>query len=434
MSVDTTLQFDQQYVTNFSKDRQEPEWLLRLRLESLELAQQLQLPKPEKTKIDKWNFTQFNHTSEQKSVNAVTELPEVVQGLIGKEEQQNLLVQRDGTAAYSQLTNELQEKGIIFTDIATAVREHGELVQKYFMTEAVKKDENRLTALHVALLNGGTFIYVPKNVEVELPLQTIYCLDDSQAGLFNHILIVAEDHSSVTYVENYVSLEEQTNAVANIIAEVYAGAGSKVSFGAVDNFSKGVTTYVNRRATVARDAKVEWALGQMNDGNTVSENTTYLVGDNSYTDTKTVSIGTGEQKQNFVANVIHYGKHSEGIMLTHGVMKDAASSIFNGITKIEHGATKSNGVQTERVLMLSPKARGDANPILLIDEDDVTAGHAASVGRIDPTQMFYLMSRGLSREEAERLVIHGFLAPVVTKLPIDAVKERLTEVIERKVK
>lgn len=138
-----------------------------------------------------------------------------------------------------------------------------------------------------------------------------------------------------------------------------------------------MTSYINRRGRAGRDARIEWALGQLNDGNTVSDNTTHLVGDGSFTDTKTVNIGQGDQKQNFVAQIFHHGKSSEGYILTHGVMKDSASSIFNGITKIEHGATKSNGEQTERVLMLSEKARGDANPILLIDEDDVTAGHAA---------------------------------------------------------
>ena len=167
---------------------------------------------------------------------------------------------------------------------------------------------------------------------------------------------------------------------------------------------------------------------------TISDNTTFLIGDNSVGDTKTVVGGRGTQKQNFTTQVIHWGKNSDGQILKHGVMKDSASSIFNGIGKIEHGATKANAEQESRVLMLSPKARGDANPILLIDEDDVTAGHAASVGRVDPVQLYYLMSRGITKQEAERLVIHGFLAPVVNVLPIEGVKKQLTEVIERKVR
>ncbi|QOY36830.1 Fe-S cluster assembly protein SufD [Anaerobacillus isosaccharinicus] len=427
MSVDTQLQFDREYVTKFSKDANEPEWFLNQRLSSLELVGTKQLPKPDKTNIEKWNFSQFTHTVEP----AGAELPEEIKGLISEEADQNVLAQRNGQLAFSKLSDSLKEQGVIFTDFQTAIRDHSDLVQKYFMKEAVTQDENSLTAMHGALVNGGTFIYVPKNVDVQIPLQAIYAISGG-SGFFNHILIVADENSTVTYVENYVSEDNET-AVANIIAEVYALQGATVSFGAVDNFASGVTTYVVRRGHAERDAKILWALGQLNDGNTVSENKTFLVGEGSFTDKKTVTIGTGEQRQNFTSHVVHYGKHSEGIILTHGVMKDSASSIFNGISKIEHGASKSNGVQTERVLMLSEKARGDANPILLIDEDDVTAGHAASVGRIDPLQMFYLMSRGIPKKEAERLVIHGFLAPVVKEMPVEAVKTRLIEVIERKV-
>jgi Fe-S cluster assembly protein SufD len=284
------------------------------------------------------------------------------------------------------------------------------------------------------LLNGGAFVYVPKNVEVKEPIQSIFLVDDADATLFNHVLIVAEDNSSVTYVENYFSTVETTNGIANIVTEVIANANAKVTYGAVDTLNKGYTTYVNRRGVAGRDARIEWALGLMNDGDTISDNTTYLMGDGSSGDTKTVVVGRGEQKQNFTTQVIHYGLRSDGQILKHGVMKDSASSIFNGIGKIEHGATKANAEQESRVLMLSEKARGDANPILLIDEDDVTAGHAASVGRVDPLQLYYLMSRGISKQEAERLVIHGFLAPVVNELPIEGVKKQLVEVIERKVK
>ncbi|MDY7223998.1 Fe-S cluster assembly protein SufD [Halalkalibacterium halodurans] len=435
MSVETKLTFDKEYVQSFSDARNEPQWFKDIRLKGLELVETLELPKPDKTKITSWNFTNFDHKLPEVSpVASIDELRDEVKGLIGEaSDTQNLLVQRDATVVYSKLDEALKAKGVIFTDLLTAVKEHGDLVEKYYMKDAVKVDENRLTALHAALVNGGTFIYVPRNVEIEVPLQSVFWFDTEKAGLFNHVIIVAEDNSSITYVENYASFGSE-EAVANIVVEVFAGANAKVSFGAVDNLAAGVTTYVVRRAHVGRDSRVEWALGQMNDGNTVSENTTHLLGDNSWADTKTVSVGRGEQKQNFTTQIFHHGKHSEGYILKHGVMREAATSIFNGISKIEHGATKSHGEQTERVLMLSEKARGDANPILLIDEDDVTAGHAASVGKIDPIQMFYLMSRGISRAEAERLVIHGFLAPVVGQLPIESVKERLVEAIERKVK
>ncbi|AXI31839.1 Fe-S cluster assembly protein SufD [Priestia megaterium] len=435
MTIDTKLPFDQEYISSFSKEANEPSWLLDLRLQALAKAEDLALPKPDKTNISKWNFTAFDkHTSQASTISSVDELPEVVKALIDTEAVKNLYVQRDQTAAYSTLTEELKSQGVIFTDIQTAAKEHSELVEKYFMKDGVKVDEHRLTALNAALLNGGVFVYVPKNVEVQEPLQAVFVREDEEAALFNHVIVVAEDNSAVTYVENYIATAEESNGVVNIVTEVFANSNAKVTFGAVDYLAKGTTTYVNRRGVAGKDGRIEWALGLMSEGNTVSENTTYLMGDGSYGDTKTVTVGRGEQSQNLTTSIVHFGKHSEGYILKHGVMKESASSIFNGIGKIEHGASKSNAEQESRVLMLSEKARGDANPILLIDEDDVTAGHAASVGRVDPIQLYYLMSRGIPQTEAERLVIHGFLAPVVNELPIETVKKQLTDLIERKVR
>jgi Fe-S cluster assembly protein SufD len=435
MTIDTKLPFDQEYISSFSKEANEPSWLLDLRLQALAKAEDLALPKPDKTNISKWNFTAFDkHTSQASTISSVDELPEVVKALIDTEAVKNLYVQRDQTAAYSMLTEELKSQGVIFTDIQTAAKEHSDLVEKYFMKDGVKVDEHRLTALNAALLNGGVFVYVPKNVEIQEPLQAVFVREDEEAALFNHVIVVAEDNSSVTYVENYIATAEESNGVVNIVTEVFANSNAKVTFGAVDYLAKGTTTYVNRRGVAGKDGRIEWALGLMSEGNTVSENTTYLMGDGSYGDTKTVTVGRGEQSQNLTTSIVHFGKHSEGYILKHGVMKESASSIFNGIGKIEHGASKSNAEQESRVLMLSEKARGDANPILLIDEDDVTAGHAASVGRVDPIQLYYLMSRGIPQTEAERLVIHGFLAPVVNELPIETVKKQLTDLIERKVR
>jgi Fe-S cluster assembly protein SufD len=434
MTVET--KFNHDYVTGFSNELGEPEWLKELRLQALAKAEDLSMPRPDKTKIDKWNFTQFQtHSVKSKALASLNDLSDEVKALIDLEdENKNLYIQLDTTPAYASLSQELIDQGVIFTDIHTAAREHSELVQKYFMTEGVKVDEHRLTALHAALMNGGVFVYVPKNVEVTAPLQAVYVHENPETNLFNHVIVVADDNSSVTYVENYISTTETEESIFNIVTEVFANNNAKVTYGAVDHLNKGVTTYVNRRGTAARDARIEWALGLMNDGNTISENTTNLMGDGSFGDTKSVVVGRGNQIQNFTTKVIHFGKNSEGYILKHGVMKDSASSVFNGIGKIEHGASKSNAEQESRVLMLSEKARGDANPILLIDEDDVTAGHAASVGRVDPLQLYYLMSRGISKVEAERLVIHGFLAPVVRVLPIEGVKKQLVEVIERKVK
>ncbi|NGP46330.1 Fe-S cluster assembly protein SufD [Bacillaceae bacterium SIJ1] len=431
MAVETNMiSYNEKAVRTFSEQRGEPAWFQELRLEALANLNVLPMPKPDKTSLTRWNFTDFNFDLHNEASSA--ELPEELKSLVeSKTSGKNVLVLKDQQQVHASLSPELKDKGVIFTDLQTALKEHGELVKPHYMTEAVKADEHRLTAMHTAFVNGGAFLYVPKNVVIEEPLQAVFYNEQEGAALMNHVLIVAEENASVTYIESNMSSGEKPS-VANIVTEVIAKQNSQITFGAVDQLANSMTSYVNRRGVAHRDAKIQWALGQMNEGNTVSENLTLLMGDSSYADTKSVSVGKGEQIQNFSTNITHFGKHSEGYILQHGVMKDSASSIFNGIGKIEHGASKSNAEQTSRVLMLNERARGDANPILLIDEDDVTAGHAASVGRVDPIQLFYLMSRGISKAEAERLIIRGFLAPVLSVLPIETVKEQLAEVIERK--
>lgn len=436
MTIDTKMTIDQEYVRSFSSEKSEPSWLTELRVQALAKMDDLSMPKPDKTRITKWNLTELTKHGAQGTVfQSLNDLPEAAKAAVNiEEENQNLFIQHNQTTAYLSLSDELKQQGVIFTDITTASKEHSELVQKYFMTDAVKVDEHKLTAYHAALMNGGVFLYVPKNVEVKEPIQAVYILDDKEAATFNHVIVVADDNSSVTFVENYISTEEEVSGIVNIVSEVIAKNNAKITYGAVDTLAKGSTVYVNRRGITGRDARIDWALGMMNDGDTISENITNLIGDGSDSDAKTVVVGRGNQTQNFTTSIVHFGKNTEGFILKHGVMKDQASSIFNGIGKIEKGASGANAEQESRVLMLSEKARGDANPILLIDEDDVMAGHAASVGRVDPLQLYYLMSRGITQAEAERLVIHGFLAPVVEKLPIEAVKRQLVDIIERKVR
>lgn len=435
MTVDTKLSFDKAYIDQFSKDRNEPDWMRDFRLDAIERAETLEMPKPDKTKIRNWNFTDFNHEFKTgEAVSSVKDLPEEIRDFFDEDKApENLLIQRNHSVAYQSLDSKLKEKGVIFTDIFTAVREHGDLVKKYFMTDAVAVDEHKLTALHAALVNGGIFLYVPENVQIEEPIQTIFWQEDSEITLVNHVIVVADKNSSLTYVENNLSHSSENETVASIITEVFAHDNAQVAFGAVDNFAANTTTYVTRRGVADRDATLDWALGQMNDGNTISENITRLVGDNSTSQAKAVSVGRGNQTQNFTSVMNQYGKNTDGFILQRGVMTEGSTAIFNAVGKIEHGGTKANSEQESRVLMLSENARGDANPILLIDEDDVTAGHAASVGRVDPLQMYYLTSRGLTTEEAQRLLIHGFLDPVVSQLPIESVKQQLKQVIERKI-
>lgn len=429
-----TLNISEAQLVDYSQAHNEPSWMTELRKKALKQVESLEMPKPDKTKLTKWDFDSFKQHETQGAVyNDLKELPKEIDRIINVENTENLVIQHNNTLAYTKVNEKAQQDGVVIEHIQDALVNHSDLVEKYFMKDAVTVDEHRLTALHTALMNGGIFVYVPKNVVVEHPIQYVVLHDDDNASFFNHVLLVTEESAEVTYVENYLSTASGEGNQLNIISEVVAGANSNISYGSVDFLDQGFTGHIIRRGVTEADASIRWSLGLMNEGDQIIDNTTNLIGDRSTSELKSVVVGRGTQTINLTSRIVQYGKETDGYILKHGVMKENASSIFNGIGHIKHGGSGSSANQESRVLMLSENARGDANPILLIDEDDVEAGHAASVGRVDPEQLYYLMSRGISQSEAERLVIHGFLDPVVRELPIEDVQRQLREVIELKV-
>ncbi|MFB4326052.1 Fe-S cluster assembly protein SufD [Priestia sp. BR_2] len=431
MTTQTILPVNAEALKALSESKQEPAWLTDSRLAALELAGQLELPKLEKQRIERWNIHSYGEYKESNKLASLDELPEHVAKLVEGSREGGLVIQRNSGTVYASLAPELAAKGVIFTDLETAVKEHADLVKPY-LHQALKSDEHAMAALHAAVWNGGVFLYVPKNVEVDVPLQAVMLTDDAEATFAPHVLVVAEANSQITYVDNYVSDFLTAPVTHNGVVEVFAKNGAKVRYASVHQLAGEATDVTFRRAVLDNDASIEWIVGEMNDGDTASDTMSILKGNGSTSDAKIIAVGSGSQKINYTTQAKHFGKSSASQMITRAVMREEAQAIINGITKIEKGATKADGQQTERVLMLSPKARGDANPILLIDEDDVTAGHAASVGQVNREQIYYLMSRGISRSVAESLIIYGFLAPVVSEIPLEGLRDQLQGLVERK--
>jgi Fe-S cluster assembly protein SufD len=432
MSIQTASPIDEASIVKLSNSLKEPSWLTELRKQALLASHTLELPKLEKTRIDRWKLDAYGSYQSAELVSSVSELPEkALSFLEANNDYDNLIVQRNSTAIYKSISEELSKQGVIYTDLASALNDHSELIQQYFM-KAVHMDENKLTALHTAIWNGGVFLYVPAGLKIETPLQSIFLTDDVNSTFAPHILIIVEANSSVTYVDNYTSTDLTGNLVHNGIVEVFAKKGSHVQFASVHSLDHNVIDLCYRRAIVDHDARIDWIIGEMNDGEVMSDTTSVLKGNGSSSDAKVICVGTGDQKLNITTRAVHHGLHTTSDMITRAVLRDSSTAIINGITKIEKGATHSNGNQTERVLMLSPTARGDANPLLLIDEDEVKAGHAASVGQVNAEQIHYLMSRGIPKDKAMKLIIYGFLAPVVAEIPIAAVEQQLRTVAERK--
>lgn len=416
-------------VNVFSATKEEPSFMSALRQQAIAEIDALPLPHIERVRFDRWPLFEITEAGLSGEVAVDASVPAF-------DEMKNnpTIFQQDDLTVFEQLPQALADQGVILTDLFSAMQDYPELVESYYMKKAVPINEDKMTAAHAAFMNSGIFLYVPKNVVIKEPIEALFYQNSaSDAHFFKHVLIVAEEHSEFHYLERFMTVGEGSEkASANIIVEVIAKNGAKVKFSAIDQLGEHLSTYMNRRGYIMRDASVDWALGVLNDGNVIADFDSDLVGEGSHAELKAVAISAGRQTQAIDTRVTNKAPYSIGHILQHGVIRERGTLTFNGIGHIIKGAKGADAQQESRVLMLSDQARGDANPILLIDENEVTAGHAASVGRVDPEEMYYLLSRGLHKEEAERLVIRGFLGSVLTAIPVKEVQKELIEVIEGK--
>lgn len=376
----------------FATENNEPEWFVEKRKAAFNKISNLPLPS-----IQRFDFHTWKMTPETTDI---------------------LKTNISGTDQY------------VLTDIFDAVRNYPELMQKYYMKKVIKSDENKLTAYHTAFLNNGILLYVPKNTVIDEPIE-VNLVQDSRQPFISHVLIVAEENTQFSFIQK-MTTKGNDKSVSNCIVEIVAKDNSEIKYAAVDELGENVTSYLSRRAYVGRNAYVDWSIGLMNSGDTVADFDTDLYGEGAHSEIKVVDITSGRQQQGVNTRVTNYGKHSIGNINQRGVIMDRSKLIFNGIGHIVHGASGANAEQQNRVLMMSSKAHGDANPILLIDENDVLAGHAASVGQVDQKQLYYLMSRGIDKKTAQRLVIRGFLGDVLVSIPSKTIREQLVQTIERK--
>lgn len=379
-------------LVQFATENNEPNWFIEKRKMALEVMNELPLPTIQRFDFHNWSLTPASSQIISNDLNSVD--------------------------------------NYVLMDLFQAIQKYPELMQKYYMKQVIKPDENKLTAYHTAFVNNGLLLYVPKNTVIKDPIE-VNLIQNAVTPFVSHVLIVAEENSQFSFIQK-MTTEGNEKSVANCIVEIVAKNNSEIKYAAVDELGENVTSYLSRRAYVGRNAYVDWSIGLMNGGNTVADFDTDLYGEGAHSEIKVVDITTGRQQQGVNTRVTSYGKHSIGNINQRGVIMDRSKLIFNGIGHIIHGASGANAEQQNRVLMMSSKAHGDANPILLIDENDVLAGHAASVGQVDQKQLYYLMSRGIDKETAQRMVIRGFLGDVLVSIPSKTIREQLVQTIERK--
>ncbi len=385
---------------NFSHKNNGSSWLTDLRIKSFERLEELDYPKMQRFSYQDWPLIKKEDFSWSNQAD------------FSLKEEQKLL----------------EKKGIILTDIFTASKKYPELVQSTFGS-VIKHNEDKLTAYHYAYLNSGLFLYIPKDTILTEPI-TI-SLSPTQDTYISHLLIVADNNSKVKFLEEIQDKEKKASS-ASLMVELVARPGSHIEFSSLDELSQDTTLYFNRRAKIEKDAHVEWAIAFMNDCNTLGDLDSELVGEGSFADSKAIAVTTANQKVGINNRVTNRGPHSTGLINQRGVLLENSRLIFNGIGQIVHGAHGSKADQQNRVLMMSDEAHGDANPLLLIDENDVIAAHAASVGPVDKVQMNYLMSRGIPYDQAQRLVIRGFLGAVLDAIPNKDVRRKMIDILERK--
>ena len=401
----------------------EPTWFLNTRKLALYKSYTLPFPKLESMELERWNLFNVDLSTLRLENEGNVDIAEY-----GINSDDFAVVQKNNTIVHINIPEKYADK-VVIKDIFTAMND--DHIKDSFMS-VVDYAESKVTAVHYTLLNAGLFIDVKDNAVIEEPLQYIV-ISDKEQSLFNHVTIQVGNNAKFNFIENYVNNQKEDKAPFSLVSEVVAHEGAQINYSSITNQPGEKRGTILRRGLTYRDSLINWNVAAMDEADVYHDNTTNILGDGSEANLKIVTLGVKEQKTYFNSEVVNQGLSSKGDILQHGVLLDKSHIVFNGVGFIVKGATGSNAYQSSRMLTLSSEAKADANPMLLIDENDVMAGHGASLGRIDEEQLYYLQSRGLTRKESSRLLVHGFLSPVISELTVDKIKELVTVLIDEKI-
>jgi Fe-S cluster assembly protein SufD len=412
----------------------EPEWMRQRRVEALRVFKDT--PRPT-TKDEPWRRTDIRRVKFEKVAPAIggarfEDLPPNLAEMVDGDEQAGLLLHADGGPVFAALDEALAEQGVILTDMNTAVREHGDLVKQTFMNEAVPVGDNYFAAMHGALWNGGTFLYVPRNVDVKLPLRAATWAS-AGANSFTHTLVVVERGARVTFIEEFSSQESGEQTVHNGVIELIMRDNAQLDYVNVQDWDRGAYNFTTERAIIGRDATLHWVVGGMGSRLTKSFIDSSLIGQGSTALMSGVFFGDGRQHLDYDTQQNHVAANGVSDLLYKGALKDRARSVWQGMIKVFPGAQKTDGYQANRNLILEKTARADSIPGLEIEADDVRCTHGATVSQLDPEEVFYIQSRGLRFEDTQLLIVGGFFEPVISRIPLEDVRARLTDEIMKKV-
>src|SRR3989338_7389626 len=423
------LGLTKEIVGEISAQKKEPEWMLQKRLKAFEIFQKLPMPNwgPSLKELDLSNITYFQKADAKKNATKWEDVPEEIKKTFEKlgipEAERKALAgagtQYESEVVYHNLKKEWEDKGVIFSDCDVAVQENPELVKKYFMTSCVPITLHKFAALHASVWSGGTFIYVPKGVKVDIPLQAYFRMNAQKGGQFEHTLIIADENSEVHYIEGCSAPRYGENALHAGCVEIHVMKGARVRYTSIENWSKNVYNLNTKRAVVQENGIMEWINGNLGSKLTMLYPCSVLVGENAKTDYLGIAYAGQGQNQDTGCKVYHLAKNTSSNVISKGISKNGGISNYRGLVKIKRGAINSKASVRCDGLMLDNLSRSGTIPSMEVDENDVKVSHEAVVGKIGEEQLFYLMSRGVSEDEATRMIVAGFIEPIVKELPLE---------------
>src|SRR4051794_25893206 len=425
-------------VANISALKSEPQWMLDLRLKGLRLFERKPMPTwgAELDGIDFDNIKYFVRSTE-KQATTWDDLPADIKSTYDKlgipEAEKARLVagvaaQYESEVVYHKINEELERLGVIFLDTDTALKEHPELFQEYFAT-VIPVGDNKFASLNTAVWSGGSFIYVPKGVNVTIPLQAYFRINTENMGQFERTLIIADEGSHVHYVEGCTAPIYSSDSLHSAVVEIVVKKNARVRYTTIQNWSTNVYNLVTKRATCEEGATMEWIDGNLGSKVTMKYPAVYMYGEHAKGEVLSVAMAGEGQHQDAGAKMVHAAPHTSSTIISKSIARGGGRTSYRGLVQVLEGAHHSRSTVKCDALLVDTISRSDTYPYVDVREDDVAMGHEATVSKISDDQLFYLMSRGLTEDEAMAMIVRGFIEPIAKELPMEYALE-LNRLIE----
>ena len=429
---------NEEVVLDISSRKNEPTWMRELRLKSLRLFDKKPMPNwgSDLSGIDFQNIKYFVKSTE-KQATSWDELPEDIKNTydrlgIPEAEKQRLIAgvaaQYESEVVYHQIRQDLEEKGVIFVDTDTGLREYEDLFREHFAT-VIPAGDNKFASLNTAVWSGGSFIYVPKGVHVDIPLQAYFRINTENMGQFERTLIIADEDSYVHYVEGCTAPIYKSDSLHSAVVEIIVKKNARVRYTTIQNWSNNVYNLVTKRATCAEGATMEWIDGNIGSKVTMKYPAVWLMGEHAKGETLSIAFAGEGQHQDAGSKMVHAAPNTSSSIVSKSVARGGGRTSYRGLVKIEEGAHGSKSSVVCDALLVDTISRSDTYPYVDIREDDVQMGHEATVSKVSENQLFYLMSRGLTEQEAMAMIVRGFVEPIARELPMEYALE-LNRLIE----